>query len=149
MVITKKSQYWHGTESADLAEFLQDYARTSSAGRATVGSIVHARCAACAGTTFAVTVDDGEGFAARCCATCGVEFLMLDSADTAADADPGDAACPCGGEVFNVAVGFAFREDGDVRWVYVALRCVQDDLLGVYVDWKIDYGPTGHLLDQV
>jgi hypothetical protein len=65
------------------------------------------------------------------------------------DADPGDAACPCGGEIFNVAVGFALRDDGDVRWVYVGLRCTKDGILGVYADWKIDFSPTVHLLDRV
>ena len=74
---------------------------------------------------------------------------MLDSADVGQAADAGQAACPCGAEIFNVAVGFAHHENGDVRWVYVALRCLQDGTLGVYADWKIDYSPTKELFDRV
>jgi hypothetical protein len=49
----------------------------------------------------------------------------------------------------NVAVGFALRDDGSVKWVYSGLRCVTDGTLGVYGDWKIDYAPTEHLFDSV
>jgi hypothetical protein len=27
------------------------------------------------------------------------------------------------------------------------MRCLTDGHCGVYTDWKIDYGPTGHLFD--
>lgn len=47
---------------------------------------------------------------------------------------------------FTVGVGFALRDDGDVRWISIGLLCVQDGTLGVYADWKIDYSPTDHLL---
>ena len=70
---------------------------------------------------------------------------MLDSGDYEDEAKPGDAACPCGGESFEVAVGFALRDDGDIRWVSIGLRCVDDGLLGVYSDWKIDYSSTDEL----
>jgi hypothetical protein len=39
--------------------------------------------------------------------------------------------------------------DGSIRWVYLALRCVHDGVLGVYADWKIDYSPSDHLYNQV
>lgn len=74
---------------------------------------------------------------------------MLDSAEFVEDADLGEAACPCGGEIFNVAGGFALRVDGEVRWVYIGLRCVADGILGCCAEWKIDYSPTAHLLTQV
>jgi hypothetical protein len=62
------------------------------------------------------------------------------------EADAGSAACSCGGETFELAVGFSFQIDGDVRWVTVGARCMGCHGLGVYSDWKIDYGPTLHLL---
>lgn len=71
---------------------------------------------------------------------------MLDSAECLEDADLESAAYPCGHEEFDVAVGFALREDGEVRWVSVGLRCRKDGRLGVYVDWKVDYSPSRHLL---
>lgn len=56
---------------------------------------------------------------------------------------------PCGSEEFEAAVAFALGDDGSVRWVTVGLRCIKDGFCGVYADWKIDYGPTDHLLTMV
>jgi hypothetical protein len=53
---------------------------------------------------------------------------------------------PCGNEEFAVAVGFAFFDDGEVRWISIGLRCLKDNTLGVYADTKIDYSPS-RLLD--
>jgi hypothetical protein len=61
----------------------------------------------------------------------------------------GVAACPCGNETFEVAVVFAVRADGDVRWISIGLRCVRDGVLGAHTDWKIDYSPTAQLFDRV
>ena len=75
---------------------------------------------------------------------------MLDSVDVVDAAEPGDAAWLCGNERFEVAVGFALRDGGDdVKWAYLALRCLEDGLMGVYADWKISYGPSLHLIEQV
>jgi hypothetical protein len=71
-----------------------------------------------------------------------------DSAEFWDEADPGECACPCGGDTFAVAVGFSLRDGGDVRWISIGLRCLTDNTLGVYADWKINYGPSGHLLSQ-
>lgn len=71
---------------------------------------------------------------------------LADSAEYADEAELDDCACPCGGEVFNVGLGFALFDDGDVRWISIGLRCIQDGTLGVYADWKIDYSPTDRLL---
>jgi hypothetical protein len=109
----------------------------------------HAGCADCGGSIFDVLVDDEQGYAERQCASCKARFVMLDSAEIGNEADPDVAACPCGNETFEVAVGFAVRADGDVRWISIGLRCVRDGVLGVYTDWKIDYRPTAQLFDQV
>jgi len=61
---------------------------------------------------------------------------------------PGECRCPCGRGEVAVAVGFSLRDDGDVRWISIGLRCLTDNTLGVYADWKINYGPSGHLLSQ-
>ena len=53
------------------------------------------------------------------------------------------------GEVFQVAVAFAHREDKSLKWVTVGLRCVACGVLGAYADWKIDYEPTAHLYAAV
>lgn len=146
MAVNKSGEWWTGDEPDDISEYLRAY---SSDGYP-VQRVVHARCETCDGQTFAVRVDDEEGCAERTCASCAATTtLMLDSADFVEDADLEDAACPCGGEVFNVAVGFALRVDDEVRWVYIGLRCVADGILGCNAEWKIDYAPTAHLFTQV
>jgi hypothetical protein len=48
-----------------------------------------------------------------------------------------------------MAVGFALHDDGEVRWISVGLRCLADDnTLGVYADWKVNYSPSGHLVSR-
>ena len=105
-------------------------------------------CQACGGTSFRLVIDQDEGYAERTCSACSERVVMLDSADAAAE-DLSEAACPCGGEVFNLAVGYAFfAGEEEIRWVYVGARCLTDGTLGVYTDWKIDYSPSTQLLTQ-
>ncbi|MFD8938206.1 hypothetical protein ACFV0R_23660 [Streptomyces sp. NPDC059578] len=126
--------------SADLAAFL----RNADDDRPV--KIVSSVCGECGGRVFVVLVDDVEGGAERVCTGCGGRAFIADSAEFWGEADPGEAGCPCGGGEFETAVTFSLAADGPVRWVTVGLRCEQDGLCGIYVDWKIDYGPTDHLL---
>ncbi|QDY78829.1 hypothetical protein [Streptomyces qinzhouensis] len=125
---------------ADLAEFL----RSTDDGRPV--TIVPSVCGGCGGRVFSVLIDDVEGGAERMCTGCGGRAFLADSEEFWAEADPGEAACPCGGEEFEAAVAFSLTDDGSVRWVTIGLRCRKDGAVGVYADWKIDYGPTDHLL---
>ncbi|TCJ30782.1 hypothetical protein [Nocardioides jejuensis] len=145
MTITRESSSWFGTEQADIQAYLEAIAAEGYP----VQEVVDARCSACGGNVFDIEIDDDEGYVLRSCAGCGERFEMLDSADVAEEAEIGDAQCPCGSEQFEIAVGFALREDQEIRWVYVGARCVADGQLGVYADWKIDYSPSRHLLQQV
>jgi hypothetical protein len=129
--------------SAELAVFLRN------AGDGRPVSIVPSVCGGCGGRVFFVFVDDVEGGAERVCAGCGGRAFIADSEEFWEDADPGEACCPCGSEEFETAVAFSLAGDGSVRWVTVGLRCQKDGAAGVYADWKIDYGPTDHLLTMV
>jgi hypothetical protein len=56
---------------------------------------------------------------------------MLDCADVHGEADPGRP--PALRQLtFDVAAGFAVRDDGEVRWTSIGLWCVGDGILGVY-----------------
>ncbi|MFI6522787.1 hypothetical protein ACIBF1_45040 [Spirillospora sp. NPDC050679] len=106
----------------------------------------------CGGRVFSVSVNASA--AERECSGCGGRAFIADSEEywneeSWEDDEPGAACCPCGGEEFEVAVAFSLGGDGSVRWVTVGLRCVEDGFCGVYADWKIDYGPTDHLLAMV
>ena len=145
MTIDASGEYWKGTEAADLKAFLEDY----EAGGYPVARVVPAACTCGAGRFEIALSDDGDAVRRRC-ARCGEEKLMLDSAEHwDADDEPDECACPCEGEVFEAAVGFACRDDGSIRWVSVGLRCVECGILGVYADWKIDYEPSAQLLTAV
>lgn len=143
MAIDRSGEFWRGEDFTDLADYLREF----EPGGYPVARIKEMVCLRCAGRSFDVLVDDEEGCAEVSCAACGARAFVADSADYWEDAEPGDCACPCGGEVFHVAVGFALYADGEVRWISVGLRCVQDGTMGVYADWRINYSPTDHLLD--
>ena len=129
--------------SADLAAFLRDADDDRPV------KIAPAVCGGCGGRRFFVLVDDVEGAAERVCSGCGGRAFIADSGEFWADADPGEAGCPCGSEEFETAVAFSLGADGSVRWVTVGLRCAEDGFCGVYADWEIYYAPTDHLLTMV
>jgi hypothetical protein len=146
MAIDRTGEWWLGTDAADIDEFIHAFSESGYL----ASKVVRAQCSGCSGTTFRVAVDDDEGFVERCCVACGSRTAILDSEDVREDAEPDDVACPCGNKVFEVAVGFALRDNSrDVKWVYVGLRCIDDGVLGVCADWKIDESPSHHLLDSV
>ena len=141
-MIDKSGQWWKGENAEDLAEFVVAFSslnyRADEVGRSI--------CARCHATVFGARVDDDQGCAQRVCRACGLAAFIGDSEEWWADATPGDAACPCGAEDFEVAVGFSLIEGGELRWITVGARCVSCGAMGVYVDWKIDYEPSRHLL---
>ncbi len=128
----------------DFSGFLKDV----TADGYPVGHVVEAVCA-CGGRTFGVEVGDEGECARRVCVACGEGAFIGDSDEYWDEVEPDGCACPCGGEVFELAVGFSLLPDGEVRWVTVALRCVADGEFGVYADWKIDYLPSRQLLTRV
>ncbi|MEU7836834.1 hypothetical protein [Nonomuraea sp. NPDC049129] len=143
MAIDASGDLWRGEDFEDLADFLREY----QPGGYAVQQVSEAVCVGCAGKYFSVMADDLEGCVQRICVACGDASYIADSADCVNDADLEECACPCGGEEFAAVVGFAFRSDGEVRWVSIGLRCLKDGSLGVYADWKIEYSPTAHLLE--
>ncbi len=137
----------YGQTFEDLAAFLQ---RPVPDGYP-VDQVRECVCRSCAGRSFEVQVMDEESAARRTCLTCKAREFIADSAEYWDDDAPAEyfCGCPCGHEEFAAAVGFSLREDGDVRWLFVGLRCLDCGLMGVYEDWKISYGPSAFLLDQV
>lgn len=128
-------------EKAQLREAIAQYA----AGGYRVDRVIDAVCP-CGSETFELVFDDEVGVAARICVECEEELGLADSEEHFDDTEGvQQAECTCGNGTFRVATGFALDDDGEVRWVSVGLRCTRDAVAGVYVDWKIDYLPTGHL----
>jgi hypothetical protein len=141
-VIDRSGQWWKGTEFEDLVTYVREY--TAAMGEP-AGPVIQSACE-CGHRVFSLELDDEQGCARRTCRACGRAAFIADSAEWWEEAEPGEAQCPCGEEAFELAVAFSLRDDGDVRWITVGARCIACCVLGAYVDWKIDYSPTDHLL---
>ncbi|MFI9643132.1 hypothetical protein ACIG87_24280 [Micromonospora sp. NPDC051925] len=143
MALDKSGKLWRGENFDDLAEYIRYF----EAGGYPVATVVESRCGECDGRTFRVRIDEEEA-TQRTCLACGAVAFFGDSAEHWAGTGHESCSCPCGGEEFAAAVGYALFDDGEVRWISVGLRCLRDGTLGVYADTKIDYSPSHHLLSQ-
>lgn len=133
------------SEPSDALQQLRASIEDFAAGGYRVDRVIAAACP-CGNDTFLVVFDDAAGVAARICAVCQRETAIADSEEHFDDVESVEQArCTCGGDIFTAATGLAIGADDEVRWVSVGLRCVEDGVAGVYVDWKIDYAPTSHL----
>ena len=148
--MTEETDPIYGATFEDLAAFL----RRPEPGAYSIDAVRECVCGSCGGRSFEVALRPEQQAARRTCLDCGTREYIADSdehwdgdsdGDTEVDAYCG---CLCGEESFAGAVGFSLRDDGDVRWVVVGLRCLACGLLGVYEDWKINYGPSAHLLER-
>jgi hypothetical protein len=164
MTLERRGKWWHGTEAADIDAFLLQHCM----GPPDVDvphRVVHARCAACGGTVFWLAADESRAINRLCvigdgerCPEEDVHFICGCGRYYDSDSDE-DCVCPCGEEHFEVAVGFghtlvameqgASRKNGKVmpfvNWIYVAARCVDCGLIGLYSDWhERDCEPPEH-----
>lgn len=143
MTIDKSGQWWKGSDFADLAEYLREL----TAEGYPADEIVQSICS-CGHTLFRLKGDPDEGCVQRTRGACRAQSFIADSGEYWDEAEPVQLSCPCRGRLFEVGVAFSKRADGEVRWITVGHRCARCGVLGSFVDWKIDYGPTAHLLSQ-
>jgi hypothetical protein len=95
-------------------------------------------------------VDDGGTGAYRTCVRCSDTAYIANSGEYWMDDDAEPISCECGGDAFEVAVGFTLYADGDnVRAIGVGVRCTADGMLGSPAEWNIRDHPSLHLLQQV
>lgn len=126
-----------------------DYIREFGGGVEEPVSIVkQSVCADCGGTRFWMQCSEEDGVASRTCTNCKRAAFIGDSEDHWADADVGDATCPCGTKVFWIGVGYCLDAKGEVIWMIVGARCAGCGTVGVYADWWIDFEPTAALLER-
>ena len=141
MTIDTSGEWWKGSNFDDLAEYIK---RLTEEGYP-AGQVAQSICS-CGNTTFHLLADQDQGCAQRTCVACNKIMFICDSADYWSATTPELVACPCGGTTFEIGVGFSFRTTGDIKWITVGQRCIKCGTLASYVDWKINYGPTEHLL---
>jgi hypothetical protein len=148
MTIDRTGKWWVGTEPADITEYLVAYQAEGYA----IDQTRICRCP-CGSVAFLLEVDSDEGCAQRTCSACNARHFICDSADYWKEADPRQWACTeYGNRECNLGVGFSLYEEEDqrrdVRWISVGNRCTKCGTLGSFVDWKVGYGHSDHLLSQ-
>lgn len=145
-MLIQKGEHTYGDEQADLEEVIAQYSETAGY---TAEHFAHARCA-CESTAFNLYLDDTEGCAVRVCAKCEEDQFVGDSEQFIEGASLDHAQCVCGKKHLELTVGVALYEGSeDVRWLYLAARCVECGLAGVYGDWKNEYNGYKELLNRV
>ena len=146
MTLARRGDHSYGTDRNDIAAEISRYSKATGY---LAEHFVLASCG-CGCTTFGLTLDDNEGAAVRTCSSCHEEHPIGDSDEYLDDAELEECACPCGAELFEIAVGVSLYADSeDVRWLYLGCRCPACDLTAVYGDWKNEFNGFQALLDKV
>jgi hypothetical protein len=102
----------------------------------------------CGETKFWMQCSEEDGVAMRTCSACKLQAYIGDSDEQWADADTGDAMCPCGTKLFEIGVGYCLTDSGEVSWMIVGARCVACADIGIYADWSINFEPSKFLLQK-
>ena len=137
--ITQK--HWYGDAAEDINEYL--ICEFPEAGAMDIKPVI---CRSCGSDRLELKVDFDEDAIQVICPVCGQKKILLDCEEVWEDAEPHTRKCPkCKCKTYNVRVGFARRENGSVRWVYIGNRCTDCGLLGSYLNWKINYEPTDEM----
>ena len=144
MAIDNSGQWWIGTEAADIQEYLEAY---SSEGYP-VQEFRLSKCQ-CGSPAFRLNCDEDECVANRICIQCSEAHYIGDSDEYWAEADPEAWECvECGADRANIGLGFALRENQEIKWVYIGTRCDSCGLLACPVEFKVNYEPSRHLLNS-
>jgi hypothetical protein len=146
MPVDKTGKWWTGDQPSDVREYLEAY---SSEGYK-VDEFRQSKCQ-CGSEHFLLWADDDEGCAKRQCESCKRQHFICDSEEFWEDVKPTQWKCiECKPriKVCNVGVGFSLYEDGEIRWLYVGVRCATCGVLGSFAGWKIAYAPSRQLIDQ-
>jgi hypothetical protein len=143
VAINRGGTWWTGDSPGDVMDYLRAY----TAGGHPADEIRICACARCGGHLFGLHGDPDRGTARRTCRDCGDRHFIADSARHWPDCTPRTSRCVCRNEDFNLAVAYSLRKTGDVHWVTVGQRCTACGALGSFVGWKVDAGPTGHLVE--
>jgi hypothetical protein len=144
-MLDRSGKLWRGEGYEDLAEYVREF----QAGGFPVARVIESVCGRCDSRTFHVAVDAAEERARRTCVRCETVAYVGDSEGRWEDTGTVECECPCGSREFAMAVGFALRDPGEVRWISVGLWCMTDNAVAIYADWGVDFTPSQDLLRRV
>jgi hypothetical protein len=132
-----------GHEFVDLASYVRGVTE-----RTYPASVVLESTCGCRATAFRVEVDSDAGSARRTCLECGRSAFIGDSEEFWSEAEAEPVRCNCGGEAFEVGVGYSLDEEQEVNWLTVGCRCLNCGAMLIGAEWRIDYTPTEHLFEK-
>jgi hypothetical protein len=147
MAIDMSGKCWTSDNPADIEGYLKLLKPEGYA----IDLYRHCLCA-CGSIEFRLFAGKDEGVGQRECIKCRETFFICDGEEYAEDAELIEFPCPCGGLTKNVGVGFSMNDSEPetvIRWISVGTRCVACGILASPLDWKIQYGPSVHLIDMV
>jgi hypothetical protein len=149
MALTRTGDEWHGETHSDITE----YFHATDEGYP-IDHITESVCAGCGGRIFIIEFDESGSSAHRTCTSCDQLTYFADS-EKWWDPDPAEAEARyilecelCGNDQFEAALGFVFHEDGEIRDIVMAVRCVEDGSLGYCMERRNREFPSRHLLDK-
>ena len=143
-MIDRTPEYWTGDSPDDIDEWLGEYTELTDL------KVKPVHCRSCGGNAFKLRVDQDEGAIQVICGSCGKKKILLDGEDVWKECRLRAIKCPsCKEALHNVRIGFQYRNNGEVKWVYVGNRCVSCGLLGSVVDWHVTYGPTEEMENNI
>ncbi len=147
-VLVERDGQSYADNFEDMVAFVREF---GSATGELAEDVRSSRCVTCGSATFWMECSEEDGVAMRTCTQCQTAAFIGDSAELWDAADTGDAVCPCGAKVFELAIGFCVGAEPelDVEWIVVGARCTVCHLVGVYADWGIDYVPSASLKQQI
>lgn len=148
MAIENTEGICKGENIYDLMEYTKLY--TEKTGNPS-NILIEPKCD-CSNNHFYIEVIQGISAIKRRCSKCGQEAFIADSEKHWPNYRPETVKCSCNNKEFELVVAFSMRTSifyKEVKWITVGQRCVKCGILGSSVGWKIDYSPSGHLLDKI
>ena len=148
-MIDSSGKWWRGQNFSDLKEYLRRLCESDQR----LDTIVRSLCS-CGNVYFNLIFEANEGVAKRICSACKKEQFICDSGEYWDDVSSktNQLKCiSCKNTEHMIAVGFELRPGWfrrDVRWITVGALCKKCGILSSPLDWKIDWGPSHHLVRQ-
>jgi hypothetical protein len=155
MAIDESSDFWTGSEPADIADYLDAYTSCGGGYPATAFLPVICRC-----RSDGFFLARAGSSTKRTCSKCGEVRYMSRSGEAAAWEEDAEECVEsyrcmkCGGNESNVCLGFAdyachpgYKDNRShplpdaVLWFFVGVRCSKCGLLDCFNDGKVGFGP--------
>jgi hypothetical protein len=145
MAILQRDDQAYADSQGDLREVIRQYSSDSYPAEHFADAVCPCGC-----RTFELALDEDQGAAVRVCTQCEAEHSIGDSGDYPEGAELEFCECLCDAVAFEISVGVALCPDSeDVRWLYLACRCPQCNLVGCYADWEDEPVDYRELLNNV